>query len=425
MNFATAGGPREVRICRFFRLHDAAAMVSFSNSASCVVAAMEAASSIEAPVVPRMAVLTSPVRSFRSATPADTNRNPDSRGLQHLLPNRQSPSVSELSTRLYAAYEVQGGNVRLAGCALELRPIVHLTALCRASAAEAAQPLELFLGDDGLPLEANIAEELNLADFVAGDRPTRFPSSMLNDLVDRARWLLAENCREAGSKLDDATIETEIFWRRFAEGKLRFTIGDQSVVTTFADWADRLLPPAFVCPETGVKTFQVAVTDDGRIVAADEIAVCEQTNRRMLRGETVVCSVTGRRLAADLAQQCPITEQPVQHEQLTTCAICQMKVSPSAIDGHQCRACAASSTVKKSDPRMCLVLGEHPGLDRWRRFRLAETPQAYVLEARSLMQRLLVVVEKQTLEVKRLARRGRFQSAWNDVEPEGWREWLQ
>jgi hypothetical protein len=102
-----------------------------------------------------------------------------------------------------------------------------------------------------------------------------------------------------------------------------------------------------------------------------------------------------------------------------------MRVSPHTIAESGCLACGKRTSIRKSDPRMCLVLGEHPGLDRWRRWRLAETPQAYVLEARSLLRRLLVVVDKQSLQTTRLAARNCFRSAWFDIPNEQWRELLQ
>jgi hypothetical protein len=372
-----------------------------------------------------MAVLTPPDRSPLPSATGRKAKSTDSQGVRHLLPRGQSPSIAELSTRLYGAYEVQNGNVRLAGCSLELRPTVYVQGRYRATAETQSKVVELCIGDDGLPLEALDQARLNPSDFVDGDRPTRFPSVALNRLIERARWLLTENCREAGSELDEQSIEIETIWRRFAEGKLRFTIGEQFTDVAFADWADSLQPPPLVCPETGVKSYRVAATDDGRIAAAEEIVTCEETGRRVLRSETVVCNVTRRRIAAELADECPITGEFTERDRMATCSICQMKVSPKMMDGDQCDACAAAVSVKKSDPRMCLVLGEHAGLDRWRRWRLAETPQAYVLEARSFMQRLLVVVDKQSLEVCRVAHRGRFQSAWNDVSSENWRELLQ
>mgnify|MGYP001764805059 CR=1 FL=1 len=76
--------------------------------------------------------------------------------------------------------------------------------------------------------------------------------------------------------------------------------------------------------------------------------------------------------------------------------------------------------VSKSDPRMARVLDEHPRLDRWRTWRLAETATVYVLVARRWFSRLLVVVNKETLELRRLATGGGLTSAWHDVAADQW-----
>ena len=41
------------------------------------------------------------------------------------MPRKPAPNVAELSARLFAAYAIDGGSIRLAGCTLEPVPIVH------------------------------------------------------------------------------------------------------------------------------------------------------------------------------------------------------------------------------------------------------------------------------------------------------------
>jgi len=94
-------------------------------------------------------------------------------------------------------------------------------------------------------------------------------------LTEMGRRALQERCQTTETAL------IEIVWHRWAAGKLRFTIGNEFVEVPFADWAARLMPPAFKCPHSGKLTFNLAAIDDGRIVAADEIAACEQSGRQM------------------------------------------------------------------------------------------------------------------------------------------------
>ena len=74
---------------------------------------------------------------------------------------------------------------------------------------------------------------------------------------------------------------------------------------------------------------------------------------------------------------------------------------------------------------MARVLSEYPRLDRWRKWRIAETSTSYVLVAAAFIKRLLVVVNKESLEVLRLATRNRFSSHWDEPPPTERQEYLQ
>ncbi len=335
------------------------------------------------------------------------------------MPSRSAPSVAELSARLYAAYQVDGGSVRLTGCTIEPQPIVHAGGRCGGSA------IELFLLPSGEVLDAGTIDELGLRDTAPVDRAFRITADTAEQLTTMARQAIAAECRKLGREIEANTGFVKIIWTRWAAGKLRFTIGGEFVELPFANWASRLKAPAWICPHSGQATFHLAATDDGRIVAADEIATCQQTKQRMLRSELVTCSVTGQQVSRELTELCPVSERPVLADKMTVCPTCHLRVSPQAIVETGCVACSKLASIRKSDPRMCLVLGEHPGLDRWRRWRLAETPRAYVLEARSILRRLLVVVDKQSLQATRLAERSCFRSTWMDVPAEQRREFLQ
>jgi hypothetical protein len=335
------------------------------------------------------------------------------------MPSRSAPSVAELSARLYAAYQVDGGSVRLAGCTIEPQPIVHAGGQCNGNA------IELFLLPSGEALDASAIDELDLRNPVPVDRAVRIAAEAAEQLTNLGRQAVAADCRKLGREIEANTGFVKIIWTRWAAGKLRFTIGGEFVELPFANWASRLKAPAWICPHSGQATFHLAATDDGRIVAADEIATCQQIKQRMLRSELVTCSVTGQQVSRELTELCPVSERPVLADKMKVCPTCHLRVSPQAIVETGCVACSKLASIRKSDPRMCLVLGEHPGLDRRRRWRLAETPRAYVLEARSILRRLLVVVDKQSLQATRLAERSCFRSTWMDVPAEQRREFLQ
>ena len=61
------------------------------------------------------------------------------------------------------------------------------------------------------------------------------------------------------------------------------------------------------------------------------------------------------------------------------------------------------------------LLGEHPGLGRWNRWKLAETGHVYIAEAHGIFRRLLVVADKQTFVVRYLATSGTFSREWKPI----------
>jgi len=209
-----------------------------------------------------------------------------------------------------------------------------------------------------------------------------------------------------------------VLWCKFAEGKLRFTIGDRSTDLPFSGWARTLRPPPFVCPHTGVRTFHLARTDDGRIAASEQILRCEVSGRRALRSEMAVCAMTGKTVLAELTRTCSVTGARVLAADMATCAMCGQQVSPTAIRKDRCSACRGLRPVGKADPRMARVLHEHPALDRWGGWRISETAAVYILTANGWIKRLLVVVDKDSLELKLLARGNRFLPHWDYVEPQ-------
>ena len=97
-----------------------------------------------------------------------------------------------------------------------------------------------------------------------------------------------------------------LVWSKYASGKLIASLADQTLEHSFAGWADLLAPMPFVCPQTGTATFHLAGTDDHRLAAAERIAACEISGRRVLDTELVACTHTGRRATARTA---PVTSR--------------------------------------------------------------------------------------------------------------------
>jgi hypothetical protein len=320
----------------------------------------------------------------------------------------QPGSVWELTARLFPAYQVDGGRVYLAGCQWEDRLFV------RVQGQQNGRDEEIWIDDHGELVPPEQIEQLGLPESRPLQTPPPYAPALFQRAMEQARLRAAAIFGQAN---DAWAEEITAVWCKFVEGKLRFTIGSASADLAFSGWARLLQAPPFICPHTGRTTFHLAATDDGRILDAAAIGVCEVSGRRLPVDELVRCSWTGKRTAKDFVDFCSLTGQPVLRSELAACQMCQEKVSPAVLQEGLCSACRSLRPASKADPRMARLLAEYPTLDRWHRWELAETETVYVLVASGLWKKLLVVVDKESLELRHLATRHRLQTHWRPVEP--------
>ena len=402
----------------------------------------------------------------------------------HAAPADQLASVHEISGRLFPAYRLEGGTVRLAGCTLDDRLVLRFTFRLRLEGLEPRDELvDVLLGDDGQPLTEEARSRLGLGQLVPFERPARLNESKLEWLIETGMQLAEERRREAEDlgmaeltprrhveerQLADyfsktrtdvaeslsedlspeeraavaeqlATLDaqfqrrlaglderysvhgrielvaTTLIWCKHASGKLRFSFGPQTTDLAFADWARSLEPPPWVCPHTGRASHHLISTDDGLITAAEEVDRCEQTGRLVLRRELGICAVTGRSVLREFLSECPVSGETLLTDQLVACSECRQQVSPNAIEQRRCTACRTRLEVAKTDPRMALVFGEHPKLEAGRGWSLSETSTVYNLAAAGFFKRLLIVLDKRSLEVLHLATGSRLSSSWTPI----------
>ncbi|MEX2188699.1 MAG: hypothetical protein WD875_17960, partial [Pirellulales bacterium] len=331
------------------------------------------------------------------------------------VPARQPASAGEIAERLLPVYRVEGGRIRLSGCSLEDRAFFRIYA--RSPAGSRPQRfVEWTIDADGRRVDAQVAAPLGLDDIAAmTGRPPELPAAAVAELTNLAE----QGATAAHGPLE--IVAAALLWCKWASGRLRIEFPTTCAEIRFSDWAATLEPPAFVCPETGRESHSIGITDDGRIAALQEIATCQETNRRTLRRELAQCSASGALALAELVEACPITERPVLRRLLATCGTCGEQVSPAAMDDGQCQACRTLSVALPSDPRIARVLGEYPAFDGWRKWRIAETSQCYVLVGSRLFKRLLVVLDRATLEPRHVATGGRLRKTWTVVPPEQWK----
>ncbi len=329
--------------------------------------------------------------------------------IRHTAPADQPQSVHQLTGRLFAAYRVDGGSVRLAGCTLDDRLFV------RCDYTAESPPRSLFLDERLQPVRPELAAELGIDHLVVLASPPR----QCRDDLDRIRAALRERAGATEAASGVMPVITAV-WAKFAEGRLRFDIGAETTELAFAGWARSLKPPAWICPVSGRATYHLAATDDGRIVAAEALARCEMTGRTVTASDLITCAATGKRVLPELTSVCPVSEQRVLTESLVACSSCRQGVAPFALSDGRCSACRSLAAVGPDDPRMARILSEHPEWDRWRHWRLSESAAAYILTCARWLRCLLLVVDRQTLELKHLAVGNRFFGDWEPLPADQW-----
>ncbi len=345
----------------------------------------------------------------------------------HAVPAGQSVSVSVLTSRLFKAYTVRDGNARLGGCSLEERPLLRYTYSIGSLGCEMGPRLvHVYASPDGRPIDDGLLSALGARELAPfSGKPPRVSGT------ERAHW---RNFGEqhapivADSEQSELLLATTI-WCKYAQGKVLFEIGDHRAETEFQGWAQLLvdgtiLPPSFRCPETGLQSHQVLALDDGRITVPEAVMVCEESGRRVLTTDLETCGVTNRHVLPEYLQTCPVSGERLLQTAMVSCSQCREEVSPHCVRGGRCGACRSMEAVRSDDPRVARVLGEYERLDRWPRWRMAETSRSYILSARSLLRRLLIVADKESLLVKYLADGGRFSSNWTEVPETRRKEYL-
>ena len=333
----------------------------------------------------------------------------------HVRPCEQPTAVAEVASRLFDAYRVDGGQIHLGGCQLDDLAFLRLSFAANENGRAVVR--HVFVSHEGASVPDELSRDLGLMDVEPIHKyAPRIDDGAVQSLIAAGRRIAAKS----GSSRDPSTSVVEqlavaVVWVKHACGKLQFTIGETTVELPFSGWAGLLEAPPYVGEHSGATGFHLAGTDDGRIDLADRIASCQHSGRRVLDEELVTCSVTGKRVLEEFAELCPVSGSPALVDQFATCSTCRQRVSKTVLEQQVCAACRQLTKIKKDDPRLVWMMGEHPGLERWSRWQLGETEQVYIGQAESLLKRLLVVVDKQSLALRHLAISSRFSPAWTAV----------
>lgn len=321
--------------------------------------------------------------------------------------SEQPNSVQPIAGKLFSAYQVDDGHIQLAGCQLDDHWV------CRATYREGRNAYYNSMGDqlpDALVASIglqNLSKRTGAAEISAGQSADAIAIAL-----------------ERASDGGESPVSIAIAPCRHVSGKIRFTIGNMSWDLPFSGWANGFAPPPFICPHSGMASFHVSSTDDGRIVAAEALATCHRSGRRLLRNEFVQCAVTGVCLLPEYAVHCPVTEEVVEQSCVVECRRCRQWVSPHALREEICAACWNLRPIAAADPGWLKLTAEYPGLSAWRRWRMSETSQVYILAGQGVWQRLLAVIDRRTLHCRYMATANRWPAVWKELSAEQARELL-
>lgn len=329
------------------------------------------------------------------------------------MPAGQPEGVHMLVGPLFDAFQLDDGALRLGGCSLSDKPFLRLTFVSQSSPDGPWQVRHAFYWASGEEVDPRDRTQLGLDDLVATPR-----HCSRVDSADMQRWLKLLP-QPTGGESERLVLRT-VVWCTYAQGQLTAVHGSHTLSLPFAGWAKliadgQVKPPPYCDEATGVESYHLVALDDGQLTAAEAVGVCEESGARVRSSDLVRCAATGRLALPEHFETCPVTGDQVLRQERRQCAQCQQEVSPTAVDSRGiCQACQSLAPVSKDDPRMARVLGEYPGLDVWRRWRISETAASYVLSASALLRRLLVVVDKESLRPQYVATRFRFSNAWQE-----------
>ncbi|WP_425396669.1 hypothetical protein [Aeoliella sp.] len=332
------------------------------------------------------------------------------RGALVARPASQPESVHEFSSRLFDAYQVDGGQMHLAGCRLIDVPFLRVTTL----ASDDASMVEHRYFDHTMkPVSESQLEQLGLVEV----------SPLASDTSPYSRpqvESLAEPCDTAAERFMALTV---IVAKR-AEGALQFDIGEQCARVRFGDWTRTIAAPPFRCAASGRDSYHLAAIDDGRIVAAEAIATCEESGASVLECERVKCGVTGKQVDPRLASKCPVSGEHVLKDEMATCHACQQSVSRLAVSGGVCKACRELPAAKPTDTWVAGLTEQFPTLKQYRKFRAGKLGELVRVMAIGWWRRLLVITAGEGGPVVEVARREGLAGRWEQVPHTEWSQVL-
>ncbi len=356
-----------------------------------------------------------------SSANASGEAEPSSR-FRHLAPKTQPNSVHEISEAIYHQFTRGGESTelkfRLSGCLIDPVPFVQL----------ASGEYRLL---DGQDVSIQHADSLGLKQLV----PLEQPPGLWTTPKNREKYCqqldaLAEKVQLAKA----ADGKQEIAWCHHVHGTLTAETDERSIEIPFSLWAARLaagldLCPAYHCPVIGIETYNLATDADGTITDADSIAVCTESNRRLLKIRMNECQLTGRLIDCELLMNCPIRNHWILKRLTKTCQGCFQSVDPRGLVRGRCESCRSLRKIKADDfrtnPVFAELIRQHTFLNQVQKIRLGTQQQHWLLQFQYLKKKWRVLFDRQSLRPGRVSGRDKWFRPWQEIDPKSWPAFLK
>lgn len=326
----------------------------------------------------------------------------------NLRPCSQPLAVHEITESLFAAYCLDNGKLHVAGCQLKDIPFWRMTTLAESTDNAPPTLVHHFFDASGQQIDEELINNLELDQTISCEEiPYRVDEKVLsirNQLMDQT-----------------SVGAVSLVWVRHASGLLRFEFGEESVDTEFQGWIKTLKPPAAICPQTGVETYHLSTTDDGRIIAAEQIAICEVSGKRYPADELESCAETGKRVTPELLTTFVFTGERILKSEMRQCDRCKTWVPASRLSRTGCLVCDSAKCLAELPVPPAELFADFPKLAK-QKWLVSESEDKTILVNEGWFRRRVAIVDNLTRKLVYLAEASRLSSVWRPIVNHGYGE---
>ncbi len=345
---------------------------------------------------------------------SETRLSATETGFRHLAPRHQPQSVHEISDSLYAPFRDSELSVHLSGCNIDPIPFVK---------AESGEYRLL----NGETMSPEFAESLGL------DQLDELPEPPVEWQAEETREKILEQLDALKLEIALASAadgQQWIVWCNHVHGRLTAETEEAMVDIPFSLWGVRLvsgteLCPPYHCPFADVDTWNLAADDEGTISDANSMEICSETGKRLLRQKMETCHASGKLVDRSILMQCPVSGRFLLSQLAGQCVECHQTVEPSTLGRGRCDRCRNLQKVNRDHGFLQELFGHFDGLQRARKFKMAEQPDSWLVQAAIDGQTWRMVIGKQTLSVLTVARLNGWLRGWSRVDEGDWPDFLK